>query len=482
MSEFRKVAKGAIWIFSVSILTAALGYLSKVILARILGPAEYGLFVLSITIAYIFSSFAQSGIAPALSYFIPKYRKSKKLPNILSTLFWILSIFILIISCLFLAFSNQIAIAFGESKIVPYLPYILLFLIAYTFVTLFRNIFRSYEDAKTPSLFSLSRAIAFLVIGSSLTYFYRSSLTPLLVYIFIYFTLLFLMYLQIRKFLRFGKPKKNYIPEILYFSFSMFFVGITTLILRWTDVWMISWFMSSDYVGIYNAATSTAYLLNFFISAFMFLYFPIATKLISSNKRKEVRDLATKVVFWNSIIIAPIFFLMLALSKDIIGILFGEKFILAAVPLSILSIGLFFRNVISVNGTNLLASGRKKEILISSIFAAGINVALNYILIPIYGIAGAAVATTTSIIFNFSLRWLFAHKYKLSPNYYFVIKPLAIAFLLFIPLYVLTHIFSFQFVYSILFASIYLVAYTITINFFVIKIKKMITQVTSMVK
>ncbi len=482
MSEFRKVARGALWIFSVSILTAALGYLSKVILARILGPAEYGLFVLSITIAYIFSSFAQSGIAPAISYFIPKYRKSKRLPNMLSTLFWVLSIFVLIIGFAFIAFPNQIALVFGEPKIVPYIPYILLFLVAYTFVTLFRNIFRSYEDARTPSLFSLSRAITFLVFGALLTYFYRSSLTPLLIYIFIYFVLLFLMYLQIRKFLRFGKPERSYISEILYFSFSMFFVGITTLILRWTDVWMISWFMSSDYVGIYNAATSTAYLLNFFISAFMFLYFPIATRLISSNKKKKVRDLATKVVFWNSIIIAPIFFLMFAFSKNIVSVLFGSKFVLAAAPLSILSIGLFFRNVISVNGTNLLASGRKKEILVSSIFAAVINVALNYILIPIYGIAGAAVATTASIIFNFSLRWLFAYKYKLSPNYYSVVKPLAIAFLLFVPLYLLVHIFSFHFIYLILFALIYLASYVLAINSFVIKIKKMITQVTSMVK
>ena len=472
MSEFRKIARGAILLFSTSVITAIFLYLSKIFLARILGPTQYGLFVLSMTIGYIFSSFTQSGVAPAISYFIPRYRKKKGLPSVVSTLFWISSLVILVIAVLFLVFPNFIGIIFGEPLIVNYLPYILLFIIVYTYTNFFVNIFRSYENAKIPALVSLLRSSLFLFVGVSLTYIYRSFFTPLLVYILIYIFLLSVLIYLSRNLIKFYKPSKKYAKSIIYFSFSMFIVGILSMILRWTDVWMISYFMESKWVGIYNVATSTAFVLNFFIGAFMFLFFPIATKLISEGRKKEVKDLATKVLYWDNLIIIPIFTLFFLFSRPIVNILFGIKYIFAAVPMSVLAVGVLFRNVLGTNGNILLALNQKRKIVYSSLIGVIVNIILNFILIPIYGISGAAVATTISISLTFILRYLFARKFKIAPNIKVTLKPLIIALLIAAPIYLYSLNHTFSWISAIIIGLLYLASYVILVHLFVEKINK----------
>ena len=482
MSEFRKVAKGAIIILSTSVITAIFLYLSKIFLARILGPTQYGLFVLSMTIGYIFSSFTQSGVAPAISYFIPRYRKKKGLPNILSTLFWISSIAIFVVAILFVVFPNVIGIIFGEPKIVPYLPYILVFIIVYTYTNFFVNIFKSYENAKVPALVSIIRSTLFLFIGVSLTYIYRSFFAPLLTYIFIYVLLLSILIYLSRKLVELSKPSRKYAKNIIYFSFSMFIVGILSMILRWTDVWMISYFMESKWVGIYNVATSTSFVLNFFISAFMFLFFPIATRLISEGKKGEVSNLATKIIFWNTLIVVPIFSLFFLFSRAIVYVLFGARYILASLPMSILVVGILLRNIFSTNGNILLALNQKKKIVYSSLIGVITNVILNFVLIPIYGISGAAVATSTSLFLVFLLRYLFARQFKVAPNIKVTIKPLLIAILIAIPVYVYSLNHTFSLISAIIVGLVYLGLYTLLVHLFVERIDKVWNSFISLIR
>ena len=482
MSEFRKIAKGAMWIFSTSVITAIFLYLSKIFLARILGPTQYGLFVLSMTIGYIFSSFTQSGVASAISYFIPRYRKKKSLSSILSTLFWISSITILIIAILFLAFPNIIGIIFGESKIVPFLPYILVFIIVYTYTNFFVNIFRSYENAKIPSLVSITRTFLFLFIGVSLTYIYRAFFIPLFTYILIYILLLSILLYLSRKLITLGIPRKKHLKLVLYFSFSMFVVGILSMILRWTDIWMISYFMESKWVGIYNVATSTSFVINFFIGAFMFLFFPIATRLISEGKKKQVSDLATKILFWNTLIVVPIFSIFFLFSRPIINILFGSKYILASFPISILVIGILFRNIFATNGNILIALNQKRKIIYSSLFGVIANVILNFILIPICGIVGAAIATSVSITLTFMFRYIYATKYKVSPDIKVTLKPLIISILVAIPIYIYSLNHTFDVISATSIGIVYLLVYVLLIHIFVEKINKIWKSFISLIR
>ena len=113
------------------------------------------------------------------------------------------------------------------------------------------------------------------------------------------------------------------------------------------------------------------------------------------NEFKTVYKSTTKWVFMLNIILFSIFVLF---PKEIITILFGTEYSIAAPALVILSMGLFLNySFILTNYIPTVANRTKLELLnISS--GAILNIILNIILIPKYGIMGAAVATSISFL------------------------------------------------------------------------------------
>ena len=104
---------------------------------------------------------------------------------------------------------------------------------------------------------------------------------------------------------------------------------------------------------------------------------------------------STKTIFWVS---APILLLLILFPSTILS-MFGDEFKLAAMCLIILSIGKMFSAISGSVGTFLQMVGRQKIFQNILLVAALINIVLNSLLIPKYGIEGAAVASTASGVF-----------------------------------------------------------------------------------
>ena len=73
--------------------------------------------------------------------------------------------------------------------------------------------------------------------------------------------------------------------------------------------------------------------------------------------------------------------------------------------------GQLVHTFIGIVGSVLNMCGYEKSTLYSQLIAVFLNVTLNIILIPLYGIEGAAIATLTSIIVRKILLWYIAYKY-----------------------------------------------------------------------
>jgi O-antigen/teichoic acid export membrane protein len=91
---------------------------------------------------------------------------------------------------------------------------------------------------------------------------------------------------------------------------------------------------------------------------------------------------------------------------------FGEEYIIGASTLFILGLAQLINTAVGANGYIMNMCGYEKVLLINDIFMAVINIILNYIMIPKYGIMGAAIATAISIA-SFNLFKLFQVKYYL---------------------------------------------------------------------
>ena len=105
----------------------------------------------------------------------------------------------------------------------------------------------------------------------------------------------------------------------------------------------------------------------------------------------------------------PIAAIGIIFGKEIIGLLFGSEYQNAILPFQILmsTILIIFPSAIITNAS--LAADQQKNFIIFSALGAFGNIALDFLLIPAYGIAGCAAATVFTQLIANSFIW---HKLK----------------------------------------------------------------------
>jgi O-antigen/teichoic acid export membrane protein len=112
---------------------------------------------------------------------------------------------------------------------------------------------------------------------------------------------------------------------------------------------------------------------------------------------KKIVQQSTKTIFWISL---PVLTLLILFPEFILS-MFGEEFKIASFTLIILSVGKMVSAISGSVGTFLQMVGKQKVFQNILIFAAVVNIVLNYFLIPSHGIGGAAIASATSgILWN----------------------------------------------------------------------------------
>ena len=189
------------------------------------------------------------------------------------------------------------------------------------------------------------------------------------------------------------------------------FLGLVLSIFSWIDSFSIGYFKTAADVGMYNAAVPIASILIIVPALFLQLFFPLITKEYSKKNLSLINDLSKQIGKWIFILNLPILILMILFPGAVINILFGSEFVNAATSLKFLAIGMFFYSIFTIS-ENLLSMREKTKItLMSFVLAAFLNITLNIILVPRYGINGAAISTMLSYIFWSILTLFMAKKY-----------------------------------------------------------------------
>jgi len=177
--------------------------------------------------------------------------------------------------------------------------------------------------------------------------------------------------------------------------------GILSMINCNVDSIIIGFLRSDRELGIY----SSAYKIIFFITNLMNIVFvPVFPLFISyfNNKNKNLlNDIVDKTCRIVILVAIPISFGGIALSKEIIVLIFGKKYESAYIPLIILLIYVLILFIREIYGYGLNAFNMEKKYLIITAISSSINLFFNLIFIPIYGINAAAIVTILSEVINF---------------------------------------------------------------------------------
>jgi O-antigen/teichoic acid export membrane protein len=190
------------------------------------------------------------------------------------------------------------------------------------------------------------------------------------------------------------KPKYR-TREMLRFSSPLVISGLIGTLMGWADTGFLGYYMTNYEVGLYNAALPTAMLILLPHKAIGSLSLTSFSELKEKN-RDKVQDSIRTASYWIFSLVFPTFLIMLLYSEQVLKVLFGSQYGKASLALSILAVGYLVDTLVGKVGSYLQAEGHSDYFLYNNIAALTLNVLLNFILIPKFGITGAAIATASS--------------------------------------------------------------------------------------
>jgi O-antigen/teichoic acid export membrane protein len=153
------------------------------------------------------------------------------------------------------------------------------------------------------------------------------------------------------------------------------------------------------------------------IAAFNQVYKPMGSDLYLQERHSELGTLFKSIGKWSFALGFPLFCYQILFPDDILAI-FGADFVSAQPALMLLAVGMLFNFGTGPVATTLIMSGRAKVAFLDHILVVGLEIGLAFWLIPAHGLLGAAAARMIGTAFNNSLRltqvWLFMklHPYR----------------------------------------------------------------------
>jgi O-antigen/teichoic acid export membrane protein len=190
------------------------------------------------------------------------------------------------------------------------------------------------------------------------------------------------------------------IRGMIKYASPMMFSGLMIYLLNWTDIFMLGAMVSEDEVGQYNGAYKIASLGMLVITSVNIVLAPQIASFFKRGDYAAMHRLVRKTTHLIIALTLPLAGGIIAFSDFLLGLL-GEEFRQARGALILISAGVLVNAFTGTVDQVLNMTGHQQ--LLRNITIAGftLNVFLNLMLIPAYGINGAAIASlATNVSFN----------------------------------------------------------------------------------
>ena len=448
------------------------GFLVSTILAKYYGSKIMGQYTIVKTIVNIAVIFTVFGLDNGIVKYVSRFRtlnKKEKYLNIIKTSLILATIFSVLISMLIFYFRSLIANnIFNDSELINSISYGAWIIIPLTFIKIFGGIYRAFKNLKYYIISNEIIRRAGLLILLIILYFLniKSSVYVILSILAIYIIVFIYLSFNVKNIslnifnVVFSKnffPDKKLTKELLSYSSTLIFISFMLYILSKIDKLMLGYFTSSSIVGIYSIATLLATLVTFVLSSSNMIFSSIVSELFSQNNIDLLNKIYSLITKWLIILTLPIALNMIIFPKVILSF-FGSEYIIASTTLIILVISQMINVFVGGNGQILSMCGYENILLINNSLMVIINILLNIILIPNYGMLGAAIATGVSIA-SINLIKVIQLKYYLNifpynRNYFFIIL-------------LITMIVINSFLFKLIYNHLFIVVLTTIINYII---------------
>lgn len=391
--------------FAVRIVSALIALLSQVILARWMGEFEYGIFVLVWLSMVIIGDLACFGFHTTIIRYVPEYIRNNRFDEIRGIV--ATGRLLAITASTLIAVIGAAAIwIFREQFENYYIAPFVLGLIAMPMIALgnmLDGIARSRSwvvTALTPGYIVRPLLALLFMIGALAAHFPATAVTALLASIAATWLTTVGQFLIVQRAVDRKLPKgpqERHLRQWMAVSLPIFLVEGFFFLLINVDVLMVGHIMDPQHVGIYFATTKVLALAHFVYFAVKAGVAQRYSELLHGNDPHRFSQFVQDSVRWTFWPTLALGLILLALGKPLL-MLFGSAFSEGYPLLFILMIGVIARASVGPAESVLNMSGHQNICALLYALTLGVNVILNIVLIPLWGLTGAAIATAAAML------------------------------------------------------------------------------------
>ncbi len=393
-------AKGGAIAFGLKIVNTALGFLNQIMLARILGAGGIGEVILAVTVVRISAQIAKFGMEETMMKFVPLYIDRNDSSHLKGTISFALKfcfLFSIVFMLIILLLSKYISLhIFHSPGLLKLMPIAVVAIPVWVIRDVIGGILRGYKDALRAlipeSLISpFFRIVVFLFLlvkGVSPLYAIIAFVAGEILAV-----IASCIFLQNKiKGLRFNK-KQCERKEILDVAYTVVFTGMCIMLYTQADIWILGMLTSTETVGIYGIVAKIVLLAYFPMMALSSIMFPLISSIYDSGNLDEFEKVVSESTRWILSMAMPIIMILILEGNYILKYFYGPEFSVGYPALVILTVGQMVKAFAGLIAVILMMTGEHKVYMKLTIIWGILNIALNVLLIPRYGMIGAAAAT-----------------------------------------------------------------------------------------
>lgn len=400
------------------------------IIARNLGSFQYGLFSQITTTVVLLIPVLLLRLNTASVRFFPKIIESKeKIKSKFLSILIIISGFTLILCIILVLIKDIISkLIFGSISHSDLIIFLAIYILVKVISTYAIDFYRSINKTKYSSIFNVIRLIILLSSIYIILHINVNIINFLKAYIISESLLLLLIFIIL-----FRGYFKNIIAGIdfyglkKYFAYSLPLVPYSILISanQLGDRFFIIHLLGIDEAGIYSFSYNligVSFMIN---TAIAYVIYPYISKMWANNEEKRVKyilEMGQNLFLYFAI---PITCGLVFLYPSVISILAGGDFVIDRQLILLIALGHLFLGIYSINGYIVDLSQKTILFLKVLIISTSINMLLNFILIPIIGLNGAALSTFITYFIQALFIYFIAKRlisFKIDIDYLFILR------------------------------------------------------------
>jgi O-antigen/teichoic acid export membrane protein len=409
---------GAFSLTVCSLISQVINYGIHIGAGRFLAPGIYGYFGIVVSTFSIIETILRWGLSRAVAFYISRDKAGAR--QILQKSLKLQAVYALVCFVVFFLLADRLAVILGDPGLSSYLRLGAFFIVTFAFVPVYAGFLNGMGAFSKLGAMAVIRSVVKLLIIVALLAYGMEIYAVIVAYVASTFaaTLYGLWTSRPDR----GAPQPQIRVEgknIVAFGLPLFISSLAGSVLMRMDLFMIQSLLSDRVLTGLYASASALIKAPYFLSLGTGLVVFRRVAQLRARRPSEVQGFVSKTIYYYLLGLAPIPFILSALAEQILGLAFGDDYLLAAPVLEILSFCFAFMILLDVVTTLITGLDRPRWSMALSLGLLPVQFFLIYAGIFTTGLTGVALATTTSYALGTLLGtvYLMREGYLVLPNW-----------------------------------------------------------------